>query len=132
MKAVSVELVPREFSSVVFGVMAATSVMSIAPALASASPEMAVTAIGTSMSRSSRRRAVTMISLLSSMLAPGYSCAKAAGAKATRPSALVAQMLVRSDEHTSELQSLMRISYAVFRLNNQNYQNTTTLCQAHL
>src|SRR3546814_7178804 len=39
----------------------------------------------------------------------------------------------RSEEHTSELQSLMRISYAVFCLNNKNVrlktrqeQNTTT------
>src|SRR3546814_1347446 len=31
----------------------------------------------------------------------------------------------RSEEHTSELQSLMRISYAVFRLNRKNY----FLCQ---
>src|SRR3546814_3763382 len=29
---------------------------------------------------------------------------------------------IRSEEHTSELQSLMRISYAVFCLNNKNYQ----------
>src|SRR3546814_9508469 len=29
------------------------------------------------------------------------------------------QMLARSEEHTSELQSLMRISYAVFCLNNK-------------
>src|SRR3546814_10217687 len=34
--------------------------------------------------------------------------------------------LLRSEEHTSELQSLMRISYAVFCLKkkNTNYQNT--------
>src|SRR3546814_9342640 len=31
----------------------------------------------------------------------------------------------RSEEHTSELQSLMRISYAVFCLNNKNKQPTT-------
>src|SRR3546814_2486701 len=31
---------------------------------------------------------------------------------------------VRSEEHTSELQSLMRISYAVFCLNNNNIQRT--------
>src|SRR3546814_1158894 len=30
----------------------------------------------------------------------------------------------RSEEHTSELQSLMRISYAVFCLNKKNYSNT--------
>src|SRR3546814_10731822 len=36
----------------------------------------------------------------------------------------------RSDEHTSELQSLMRISYAVFCLKNKNKQyNTVTLKQ---
>src|SRR3546814_4472569 len=29
-------------------------------------------------------------------------------------------LLVRSEEHTSELQSLMRISYAVFRLKKKN------------
>src|SRR3546814_10556332 len=30
-------------------------------------------------------------------------------------------LLLRSEEHTSELQSLMRISYAVFCLNKQNH-----------
>src|SRR3546814_10834672 len=34
---------------------------------------------------------------------------------------LDAQSLVRSEEHTSELQSLMRISYAVFCLTKQNF-----------
>src|SRR3546814_5306737 len=33
------------------------------------------------------------------------------------PLAEIRQLLERSDEHTSELQSLMRTSYAVFRLN---------------
>src|SRR3546814_7571532 len=32
----------------------------------------------------------------------------------------------RSEEHTSELQSLMRISYAVFCLKKKNKQDTTT------
>src|SRR3546814_5389048 len=32
----------------------------------------------------------------------------------------------RSEEHTSELQSLMRISYAVFCLKNKQSYNTTT------
>src|SRR3546814_2436315 len=36
----------------------------------------------------------------------------------------------RSEEHTSELQSLMRISYAVFCLKNKN--NTDTYPQSHL
>src|SRR3546814_7987213 len=34
--------------------------------------------------------------------------------------AMVRQGLARSEEHTSELQSLMRISYAVFCLKNKN------------
>src|SRR3546814_6676852 len=33
--------------------------------------------------------------------------------------------LVRSEEHTSELQSLMRISYAVFCLKKKNHKKTT-------
>src|SRR3546814_2921021 len=32
----------------------------------------------------------------------------------------------RSEEHTSELQSIMRISYAVFCLNNKNYTDCIT------
>src|SRR3546814_6171068 len=32
---------------------------------------------------------------------------------------------VRSEEHTSELQSLMRISYAVFRLKKKKYEATS-------
>src|SRR3546814_3236946 len=40
---------------------------------------------------------------------------------------LVAQARERSEEHTSELQSLMRISYAVFCLKKKNdYKNITT------
>src|SRR3546814_6266015 len=35
--------------------------------------------------------------------------------------------LIRSEEHTSELQSLMRISYAVFCLKKKKKQNTPTL-----
>src|SRR3546814_8685194 len=35
-------------------------------------------------------------------------------------------LLARSEEHTSELQSIMRISYAVFCLNKKRYTNTAT------
>src|SRR3546814_10317109 len=35
----------------------------------------------------------------------------------------------RSEEHTSELQSLMRISYAVFRLKNKNNKTSNTTHQ---
>src|SRR3546814_1194894 len=37
----------------------------------------------------------------------------------------------RSEEHTSELQSLMRISYAVFCLKKKNKQNYTHLIETH-
>src|SRR3546814_2002754 len=38
---------------------------------------------------------------------------------------------VRSEEHTSELQSLMRISYAVFCLKKKNTTNTNTTKHKH-
>src|SRR3546814_17280835 len=37
----------------------------------------------------------------------------------------------RSEEHTSELQSLMRISYAVFCLKKKNYKCRPTYTRAH-
>src|SRR3546814_6706928 len=40
--------------------------------------------------------------------------------------ALISVARQRSEEHTSELQSLMRISYAVFCLNKKNKQTQTT------
>src|SRR3546814_4806121 len=73
---------------------------------------------------------------------PGFLCPPAAAQTPVRPgtriahmtasrpfstSALVsgALMLLRSEEHTSELQSLMRISYAVFCLKKKNNTNYT-------
>src|SRR3546814_9946544 len=41
--------------------------------------------------------------------------------------ALTIGVVTRSEEHTSELQSLMRISYAVFFLNKQIYTSTLLL-----
>src|SRR3546814_1876622 len=38
---------------------------------------------------------------------------------------------IRSEEHTSELQSLMRISYAVFCLQKKKQNNTTTKHKEH-
>src|SRR3546814_10199660 len=50
-------------------------------------------------------------------------------ASASSPAPATILMLVkRSEEHTSELQSLMRISYAVFCLKKKtNHTNTTTI-----
>src|SRR3546814_3713689 len=46
-----------------------------------------------------------------------------------QPAAAPGRSELRSEEHTSELQSLMRISYAVFCLKKKNKQtnNTTTI-----
>src|SRR3546814_6512102 len=38
----------------------------------------------------------------------------------------------RSEEHTSELQSLMRISYAVFCLKKKKKENNTTTIEYHI
>src|SRR3546814_1512048 len=43
-----------------------------------------------------------------------------------RPGACPRDPLARSEEHTSELQSLMRISYAVFCLKKKKYTHTET------
>src|SRR3546814_8781846 len=45
--------------------------------------------------------------------------------RSTADRSLNRELLIRSEEHTSELQSLMRISYAVFCLKNKKQQNTT-------
>src|SRR3546814_5141361 len=59
-------------------------------------------------------RATKSVSQLTSTTAPCL--ASAAMCRPIRPSA------VRSEEHTSELQSLMRISYAVFCLKKKKYK----------
>src|SRR3546814_6366270 len=48
-------------------------------------------------------------------------CARARTGELTMKSYLRAALPLRSEEHTSELQSLMRISYAVFCLKKQQY-----------
>src|SRR3546814_13530878 len=50
------------------------------------------------------------------------------GPDAPRPQLreMAAQVGLRSEEHTSELQSLMRISYAVFCLKKKNIKKKTT------
>src|SRR3546814_8770244 len=51
------------------------------------------------------------------------------GGMRERLSVLTRLAFGRSEEHTSELQSLMRISYAVFCLKKKKRQHTTTLQQ---
>src|SRR3546814_3245225 len=48
-----------------------------------------------------------------------------------RRGAGAALLVGRSEEHTSELQSLMRISYAVFCLKNKKNNKTPTLTHTH-
>src|SRR3546814_1884435 len=68
-----------------------------------------------------QRRGARMIVLANSISAR-WSAALAPSTAASRPARPTVTVLTRSEEHTSELQSLMRISYAVFCLN-----NTTTI-----
>src|SRR3546814_6946288 len=57
----------------------------------------------------------------------GIECARLRRALAMASNEL--QSIVRSEEQTSELQSLMRISYAAFCLKKQIHNNTTIYCQ---
>src|SRR3546814_1495741 len=52
--------------------------------------------------------------------------------KATSFSKCSGQSSIRSEEHTSELQSLMRISYAVFCLKKKKLKTTVLQCTPHI
>src|SRR3546814_9006348 len=52
-----------------------------------------------------------------------WRCSGRSGCKGSRPHL----MELRSEEHTSELQSLMRISYAVFCLKKKKHNNITEI-----
>src|SRR3546814_2056885 len=74
-------------------------------------------------------------------LAAGHHCGRAVGrvdpgfgtGALWRPGALGAvRRRTRSEEHTSELQSLMRISYAVFCLKKKKHNNTSTSAASYL
>src|SRR3546814_6584544 len=54
------------------------------------------------------------------------------GASASDPASFAAALSFRSEEHTSELQSLMRISYAVFCLQKKNTIPNTTLTRKQI
>src|SRR3546814_4361982 len=55
------------------------------------------------------------------MIVIAAKAADLAGAAAAASRTTGESSVVRSEEHTSELQSLMRISYAVFRFDNTNH-----------
>src|SRR3546814_3907164 len=57
----------------------------------------------------------------------GWDTVPAAAVPFILMAALAAGWLMRSEEHTSELQSLMRISYAVFCLKKKKYQYKYTV-----
>src|SRR3546814_1235613 len=56
----------------------------------------------------------------------------ARAARTRRPGVIHHRPRVRSEEHTSELQSLMRISYAVFCLKKKKQENQKTKHKRHL
>src|SRR3546814_6963411 len=76
------------------------------------------------LSRSASSKRLTGGSLLSSRVSAGASFAPSAASAVAALSVLSPVHADRSEEHTSELQSLMRISYAVFCLKQKNKQNT--------
>src|SRR3546814_5227080 len=61
-------------------------------------------------------RGINVLSLWASAMRQGFAS----------PYWLTFKQALRSEEHTSELQSLMRISYAVFCLKKKNTDNTKT------
>src|SRR3546814_4849060 len=65
-----------------------------------------------------------------SMASPGLSPRSYCASKRSETSPFVV-FSSRSEEHTSELQSLMRISYAVFCLTKKNNQNNFTTNNKH-
>src|SRR3546814_3358325 len=70
---------------------------------------------------------ISLVSLLSGILNSMSKFAAAAAAPILLNIAMMPGiLLVRSEEHTSELQSLMRISYAVFCLKKKIKQKHTT------
>src|SRR3546814_5140031 len=89
-------------------------------------------------SSTARRDSTTLLRLRSSLMTlnsvvfPSYGVVSLTGRKSTSEPGRNARMplVMRSEEHTSELQSLMRISYAVFCLKkktvqqSQQYDNT--------
>src|SRR3546814_3670578 len=67
--------------------------------------------------------------------APGAGAAWTAARTAVAPGAATREMVAvrrRSEEHTSELQSLMRISYAVFCLKKKKNYNTKVVLRTPL
>src|SRR3546814_10199611 len=68
------------------------------------------------------------VALAGRYFAPHYSCPQTfsltAPRVAIRSKAHMSSTAIRSEEHTSELQSLMRISYAVFCLKKKKHYNS--------
>src|SRR3546814_6763115 len=86
------------------------------------------------LSGSERSSAQCMMSKLWSTTCPSDSISTGTVAlgEASRKAAGLSLSTTRSEEHTSELQSLMRISYAVFCLKKKNYTVFTSLTNTYL
>src|SRR3546814_2357488 len=65
---------------------------------------------------------------------PGVSASRSADSRVMRASrrSPLQSSPTRSEEHTSELQSLMRISYAVFCLKKKKYKNISKISLPHI
>src|SRR3546814_3473003 len=81
---------------------------------------------GTVSFRFASSGAVIAVTIAAFTVVPGTDVAGATGAGTLTSRACAAEAAIkatRSEEHTSELQSLMRISYAVFCLKTKKYMN---------
>src|SRR3546814_6276064 len=110
-----------EFRRVLF-LSSRSSLSGISVQPSRASPMSTVTRAGPAALASSRPAAVSMV--MASR--PSSPMTSAATQRVPLP-----QAPTRSEEHTSELQSLMRISYAVFCLINNRYKYKTLLQPSH-
>src|SRR3546814_7284828 len=67
---------------------------------------------------------MTTVAMVAGMLPVAFSFSGDGSWRAPMGITVIGGLILRSEEHTSELQSLMRISYAVFCLNKKNAYNT--------
>ena len=121
MKAVRVELVPRDTSSVTFGATFATSVMSATPSWARRSPSKAETERGTSMRFSSRRWAVTTTAPKRRSACGVASSSTCANAGARGVNALAARAINATRDVCLLMPFLLGVECNMLRLSNSTF-----------
>src|SRR3546814_6718867 len=74
--------------------------------------------------RITRARRLSLMRIMPVVMSPQMPCMPGGGEPIASSLTLITSSIARSEEHTSELQSLMRISYAVFCLKKKTTQQT--------